>query len=119
MTAPVSFSDAASVVLDANGNGTVSLGPKIQGQKWNLSVAAIRTSTANKIPQCSLYMGGPPDPSNMIDGTYSGDLNSSSRVDAFPLFPGQKLYAVWTGGDPGATATLSVVGTVERIYRHG
>jgi hypothetical protein len=109
---------AISVILDASGNGTVQLGPSV-GQRWQLNNAAVGTSTAVKIPTCILYMGGSPTAPNQVDSTYTGSQDASGKVDAYPLTNGQKIFAVWSGGDVGARATLSLFGVVETDYRNG
>lgn len=108
ITTPLNSS--GSVRLDANGNGIVALGP--QGSAvWALTVAAVSTSTSVKVPQCSVYMGTSAVPANLVDGTFTGNLDSTDRVSGWPLLPGQQVWAVWSGGDAGATATLSIIGT--------
>jgi hypothetical protein len=106
---------SASVILDSSGNGSVQTGPNIG--KWNLTHAAINTSSAAKTPQCKLYMGTDTGIANLIDGTFVGSLNSTDNVSAKPIGPGEYIFAVWTGGDPGATATLTVNGTLTTGYR--
>lgn len=96
--------------IDGTGKGTVQLGPKTRGDRWQLSVAAIRIPGAILIPQCFLYMGATPTDDNLVDATYSGAQNSSTRVTAFPLTLGYYIFAVWIGADVGATATLSIYG---------
>jgi hypothetical protein len=107
---------AVFVKLDGSGNGTVSLGPYV-GQRWRLSNAAVSTSTAVKVPTCILYMGGAAVPGFQVDSTYTGSQDASAKVDAFPLTNGQKIFAVWSGGDANAIATLSLFGTVETDYK--
>lgn len=101
---------ADKVIIDGSGNGTVKLGPII-AQTWNLANAAIRIPGAIKIPQCRIYMGATATDDNLIDATYSGALNATSLVSAFPLTQGKFIFAVWAGADVGATAWLSIYGT--------
>ena len=102
----------ASVVLNSSGNGTASIGPTV-GQKWRLRTASIIVPGAILIPQCKIYMGGAAIDPFFVDGTYTGALASTSNVNGKPLTNGQRIFAVWTGGDPGATATLTITGTSE------
>lgn len=106
-----SLNTSASVTLDSNGNGTVQLTVPI-GVTWNLTVAAVSTSTAVLNPTCSIYMGPTPTPDNLIDATYTGNQDATGKVAGFPLTKGQSIWAVWTGGDVGAVATLSLFGSV-------
>lgn len=104
---------SARVILDASGNGTVKLGPSVRGQILHVMVASVSTSTAVLIPQCSIFIGATATPDNFVDGTYTGNLNSTDRTAALPITAGNYLFAAWTGGDVGAVATLSVIGTVD------
>lgn len=106
------LSTHASVTLDGSGNGVASLGP-VLGQKWTLRTVSILVANANLIPQCKIYMGAAPLDPFFVDGTYTGALASSSNVNGRPLTVGQRVFAMWTGGDPGARATLTITGTVE------
>lgn len=111
-TVPLNTSDQA--VVNAAGTATVVMGPNV-GQRWDLNVAAVSVSGAHVLsPLCKVYMGGGvlPVDANLVDGTFTGELDSTSRVDGIPLSNGQKIIAVWTGADVGATATLSILGTV-------
>jgi hypothetical protein len=103
--------------LDGAGNGTVRLGPNV-GQRWTLLTAAIFIAgTIVSSPQCKIFMGGSATPDCLVDGTNTGELNSTTNVANFPLTAGQSIFAVWTGGDVGAIATLSIIGTVETGYK--
>lgn len=97
----------ASVVLNAAGNGTVQLQcPTVE--TWTVSRTAVSTTTNVLEPTAQTYIGQVA-PGSALSGTYSGSLDSSDENQQ--INPGQSLYCVWTGGDPGATATLSVFGT--------
>jgi hypothetical protein len=106
-----SLNTAVSGIITAAGTLTIFAGPQI-GQSWNLTVAAVRIPGAILIPQCRIYMGSAATDDNLIDATYSGALNSTSRVAGFPLTNGGKIFAVWSGADVGARATLSIYGKV-------
>lgn len=103
---------AATAVIPASGNVTVSMGPRPY-EVWKIAVAAIVTSTAVKIPTCKIYMGATAADSTLVDGTYVGNLNSTDRTAGLDLQSGEQIFAKWEGADVGATATLSVVGTIE------
>lgn len=105
----VPLNQEASVTLDGSGNGTVQLGPRI-GQRWNVTNAAVLIANAVKVPQASWYAGGAPTPGNFVDGTFTGNLDATGRIANFTITPGSYVWAVWAGGDPGATATLSIIG---------
>lgn len=110
------LNESNNVTLDVGGNGTTSLGPNV-GEQWTISNAAIRTSTATdpnvNVPSCNIYVGAAPLPQFLVDGTFTGNLNSTDAAGAFPITAGQKIWAEWLNGDPGSVATLSITGTVE------
>lgn len=98
-----------TVTLDGSGNGTAQLGPRI-GQRWNVTNAAVTIPNAVKVPQASWYAGGAATPGNFVDGTFTGNLDATGRIANFTITSGNYVFAVWTGGDPGAQATLSILG---------
>lgn len=110
MTQPLPFTTSKTVVLDANGNGRIQLGPLL-GQRWLLNIASIHVDSNTNEPTCKVYIGGTDDPSTFIDGTYTGSLNSTDAVAQFPITVGNYIIAVWNGGDVGANAQLTIWGT--------
>jgi hypothetical protein len=102
-------SPVASVTLDGSGNGQVSIGPP-SGTVWRLRLANVSTTGTVHQPQAFLYRGSTSGPQEQIDSTYLGNSASSAKVAGAPFFSGQVLWAKWTGGDPGATATLQAYG---------
>lgn len=110
-----------TVKLDGSGNGTVRIGPSVRGQVWTLTVAAVVTSTAGvptaAVPQCTVFIGAQPTNDNLIDGTFTGSLNATGAVAGHPITAGNYIYAVWSGGDPNSTATLSIFGTYSEPSR--
>jgi len=114
MQSPLSESD--SVVLDASGNGTLRMMPYGGSLTWLPTIVSVTASSSKAEAQCRVYVG--PDTSDQwfIDGTLSGSTGDSTdrvtgrQVDSH----GHALWAVWTGGDPGAVATMTVAGTESR-----
>lgn len=97
--------------LDGSGNGTVKIGPNTH-QRWELNTAAIVTSTAILIPQFRLYIGPAIAQEWFVDGTFVGSLNSTDNVNGHEVKAGEYVWGVWTGGDSGATATLTLRGNI-------
>jgi hypothetical protein len=106
----IPLSESVYVTLDSSGNGTVTIGPTNPYQKWNVSAVNVNVDKQTDTPQFQLYQGNGPNV-NGLGGTYNGNQNSTS-VDVV-LYPGQKLCGVWTGGTPGAIATMTLNGTME------
>lgn len=102
---------SAQTVLDASGNGQCSVGPTAQGETWQAGfVTAVHCSSNAAEAQCKVYAGGGPSPAYFVGGTTWGSTGDSSDTNP-QLQVGQQVFAVWTGGDPGATAYLSINGT--------
>lgn len=105
----IEVSPSANVVLDGSGNGQCAVYPP-SGTKLAPRLATLAVSTSAKQPQGFLYRGSASGPQELIDSTYTGAQASSSKVGGALYYSGQWLWAVWKGGDPGATATLQVYG---------
>lgn len=102
----------ATVILDGSGNGYCQLGPLSARETWTLSSVHVICSSATNEAVCRIYIGNGVFDSNFIDGTFTGSSGDASSVmDGMTVSVGDAVYAAWTGGDAGATATLSVVGT--------
>lgn len=113
MSAEVPLSDFVQIRLDGSGNGTAQLGPRAHGQVWKPTVASIKMTgpTPSGVATCFVYAGGAVTDSNFVDSTYDVNNDSTDRVTGQALALGQYVFAVWSGGNPGATATLTVNGT--------
>jgi hypothetical protein len=101
---------SVSVKLSASGGGTVTLGPTIPGVIWYPSSVAVMVSPTSTtvVSQFFLYLGGVVA-ANLQGGTYTGDINSAGL--SVQLYTGQVLTGVWAGGNPLATATMTISGT--------
>lgn len=98
------------VVLDASGNGTVTLQPE-GFRTWRVTVINVRTTqgvTTTPIPQCTVYLGAKGD-GNIVAQTYMG--NRSTATGDVTVQPSQPLLIEWTNGVAGTTATVSLYGT--------
>lgn len=109
MPRAVTLSRRVSVVLDGSGNGTASLGPQIPGEVWNSGTVAVKASTNVKEAICRVYVGNALSDGSFLGGTTWGSTGDSTDFTG-PLYPGQQIFAAWTGGDSGATATAVVTG---------
>lgn len=108
----VALSVTTSVALDGSGNGVTSIGPLSAMEVWHPANVHVSVSTAVLEAQCDIFVGDSTDQRNFRDGTFTGSSgDSSDRVSADTVKSGHKVYARWTGGDPLASATLSITGT--------
>ena len=111
LTTQISPSSAATK-LDANGNGTVQLGPSGGGEVWLVNVASVSVSTNVLEAQCSIFVGAGPSQQYFKDATLSGSSgDSTDRTGAAPIRVGGYVWAVWTGGDAHSIATLNIAGS--------
>jgi hypothetical protein len=104
------LSVTVQVQLDASGNGQVSTGPLSSREVWNPENVHVQVSSNALEAVCQIYVGDLPQQMNYRDTTFSGSSgDASGKVTGELKNPG-KVWAVWTGGDPRAYATLVVTG---------
>lgn len=111
MPRTVPLSVTATVKLDGTGAGIASIGPSAPGEIWYPAVASVKCSSNVSEATCRTYAGNQLSDSTFADGTTWGSTGDSTSNFAGPLYPGQQVFASWTGGDAAATATLVVTGT--------
>jgi hypothetical protein len=100
----------ATVQAGAAGGATLSVGPTAQGEIWQAGfTVAVHCSTNVNEATCRIYCGGGVSPAYFIGGTTWGSTGDSS-TNTPQMQVGQRVWAVWTGGDPGAEAYLSITG---------
>lgn len=105
------LAESVSVTLDNSGNGTVSLGPQSAREVWHPKNVHVRVSTAINESTCAIFVGDAPQQRCFRDQTFTGSSgDSSDRINADDIQVGSKLWAVWSGGDAHAEASLSVTG---------
>jgi len=110
------ISPQAGVKLSAAGAGQVGLTPP-SGVMWQLSLASVSIPNPVNIPEAFIYLGSSSGPVQLVDSTYAGASASSGKVAGIPFYPGQYVWAVWTGADANVTAILQLFGTAVRNYR--
>ncbi len=101
----------ASTTLDSTGAGTASVGPTSPGEVWTIAAVAVHCSSNVNEATCRVYSGAGASPAYFNDGTTWGSTGDSSSNVPGPLAVGSEVFAVWSGGDSGATAYLTVTGT--------
>jgi len=110
----LSLTATANVTLDESGNGTVQLGPQYAGEIWYPAIASVGTEqeTVTNEAQCKIYCGPLASQAYYVDGTLSGSTgDSTANVAGQVIRPGSYVWAVWSGGDYLAVATLNVQGS--------
>lgn len=108
----LSLTRSVSIALNGSGSGTASLGPVSVNEVWYLTTASISASTAVKEAECQIYMGIDTGQTSFTDSTFYGSSgDSTNRVSGRNLNVGEQIFAVWSGGDANAIATLVITGT--------
>lgn len=107
------FRASGYVTLDASGNGVVRLAPT--GTKWKVESTSVKcapvapaTAPVNEA-QCRVYSDNIGDTFIADNGTYAGSTGDTSDTVHY-VEDGHALYFVWTGGDAGAVATVTING---------
>ena len=104
----IGLSQTAIVTLNADGNGMVTLGPSSPGTVWMPTSCVISATSNNSgTTQFAMYQN------YIADATFAGGSLTGSNDTAsldMTLYPGQTILGVWSGGDAGATAVLTVYG---------
>lgn len=111
MSRTISLSATATCVLDSNGNGTAQTGPNGTNEVWAPQTASVSVSSNTHEATCKIYAGNYLGLGSFIDGTTWGSTGDSTSNFSGQVYAGQYVFAQWTGGNPGATATLAVTGT--------
>lgn len=102
MSQALPFRAAYTVVLNGSGNGTIRWSPS-QGS-WLVQQCAATVTTSTNEPEFSTFIDG-----MFVGGSYSGSKTNDTTFNQ-TVVAQQALSATWTGGDPGATATLIISG---------
>lgn len=106
------LTETASATLDGSGNGTASAGPFGSNEVWTASNVSVICSSNVKEATCKLYVGPSASAAYFVDITVDGSTGDTTDAAAtIPVPKGWQVWAVWTGGDAGASATLNVNGT--------
>ena len=98
-----------SVVLDGTGGGRVSLGPDQGAPHWEVTSLVTQTDRPGQapVPRVQLYLDTA-DPTNSLGLRYDGSYGQATGDQT--LTRGQHIIAVWTGGQSGDVATLTLNG---------
>lgn len=112
----VPLNETGTVQLNGSGAGTVRLTPDGSNEKWLPTVASVKVSTNTAEATCKIYCGQTATDNNFVDGTFSGstgDATDRLTGNIVSFTQNRYIFAVWSGGDANAIATLNVVGTKE------
>lgn len=95
-----------SVTLNGSGNGQVRF--QATDKKLEINNLSVLVSSATNESIATVYKNNVGS-QYRLSGSYAGSTGDSNN-DTVYLNQGESLYVVWTGGDPGATATATISG---------
>jgi hypothetical protein len=99
-----------SGTFPSSGDLTLSVGPAGIGTSWALDQAGYGTSVGQSDPStCAVYVGPQAIQSFIVAQSYAGG-GGSVGLAGITIQPGSFIFVVWTGGTPGATASVVVTG---------
>src|SRR6266536_2870280 len=101
MSSRVQLRETASVFLDGAGNGVASVQPLSAREVWYPDNVHVIVNTNTNEAQCEIFIGPTPDNFFYRSGTFSGSSgDSGGTVSSSVVRRGDRIWAVWTGGDP-------------------
>lgn len=119
--------DQAQVKLDGSGNGTAVITPgqagapgsgvgaaRNSGLLWNVTGVSVSASSSASDAKASVFISYGILSSTQADflgQTATGSSGDTCSVNV-SLKPGDWITVKWTGGTPGAIATMRVTGTI-------
>lgn len=107
--APLSETDV--ITLNGSGAGTAKLGPLSSRETWYPDNVHVAVATNVLEASCRVYVGPDTTQSNFRDESPMGSTgDSTGAASADVIKTGFYVWAVWTGGDANAQATLTVTG---------
>lgn len=109
MAAEPTLSAGKEVTLDASGNGTIEIGPNSGPPVWHVTKILVQTDRPGQapVPKFEFYLDQQ-TPAGRKGLTYDGSFDESDLN--LRVTRGQKLICVWTGGQAGDVASVSLDG---------
>jgi len=113
----VTLNESAVIRLDGSGGGTAKVGPLTARETWYPSNVTVKTTfpgtqtSPTKQSQCDIFVGTAATAQYFRDHSVQASTgDASGACSADQLRTGQYVWAVWSGGDAGVQATLTVTG---------
>lgn len=101
--------ETAVITLNGSGAGTAKVGPLSARERWIVKYVSVKAnSNPTNEAMCQLFAGNDTTQSNFKDTTFTGSSGDASDKVAGRLQMNQYIFAVWSGGDAGVQATLTV-----------
>lgn len=115
--ARVTLRESVVIRLNGSGAGIAKVGPLTAREVWYPSNVSVKTTfpgsqTAPTLEsKCDIFMGPSNSPEFFRDNSIqasTGDASGACSADT--VRSGQYVWAVWSAGDAGVQATLTVTG---------
>jgi len=106
----IPLSESNSGTLDDDGNATVQLGPTGGNEVWTPSSVSVICSSNASEANCAVYAGPTATAQYFKDLSVDGSTGDATDRCNVTIRKGSYVWAVWTGGDPGAACTVNVDG---------
>lgn len=101
---------APTVTFTAGGTAQALTGPQASSETWSLDQCFLSTSVgALDAAECTVFVGGQPLAQYAVTGSISGG-QSQFGMGGVQVPNGWFVWALWTGGTPGALAYLRLTG---------
>jgi hypothetical protein len=100
-----------TITLNGSGGGTAFIGPTRVREHWQLASASVAVATSVQNATCNLYIGSFINNQTFVSQTVTGSSGDTCGLGGTDIQTGMKIWAVWTGGDAGQLATVTVIGT--------
>lgn len=97
----------STVQLNTAGNGTCPpIGPMSPGETWTVTLISVQCSSNANESTASVYLNGA-----LVGTTLTGSTGDTDSAITLAVQNGQTFSCTWIGGDHGATATMTVIGS--------
>lgn len=105
----VPLTESATAVFGSDRKATVSLGPTRSYENWHIARTSVSTTSTTQT-QLFVYRQIE-NPKNLVEGSATGNQDTSDS--AIELRGNERIVLVWTGGDVGQRATVTLEGERE------
>lgn len=104
----------AQATVPGSGTLTLTLGPSGLGTVWYpVQVTLLTTTGILDTSTALVYLGPLITPATIVAAIDGGNGTAALAIPA--MSPGQYLVVNWTGANPGDTASINVIGTMDAL----
>lgn len=99
-----------TATFDSGGVARIRATPDRARDTWRVSRYQVRTDSSAGT-QCTVFLGSDRSGAE-VDFTRTGNGDTSEQLHPLVVDFGQPLFFIWSGGDVGAIAHVSILGEV-------